>query len=109
MATVKFISYVEQNEDGSWYIKLEDTFDKKVVVCKDLNEYKEQIEDMGSEYGNDIEVQWVRSKDLSPANIQELQEQMAKLQKEYEDEIKQLENDEAGFNQNNQGGFSSNE
>jgi hypothetical protein len=106
MATVKFISYVESDKIGGWYIKLVDTFDNVEVICKDLDEYKQKIEDMGAEYGNDIEVQWVRSKDLTPANIQELQETMAKLQKEYEDEIKQLESDEVDFNNS---GFNPNE
>jgi len=103
MAAVKFISHVEQDGIGGWYIKLTDTFDNTEVVCKDLEEYKQKIEDMGAEYGNDIEVQWTRSKDLSPANIQDLQEKMASLQKEYEDEIKELDSqnsDESGFNPN---------
>ena len=103
MAAVKFISSVEQDGLGSWYINLTDTFDDVTVVCKDLDEYKQKIEDMGAEYGNDIEVQWERSKDLSPANIQDLQEKMAKLQEEYKDEIDELNNtnkDESGFNSN---------
>ena len=103
MAAVKFISSVEQDGLGSWYIKLTDTFDDVSVICKDLDEYKVKIEDMGAEYGNDIEVVWERSKDLSPANIQDLQEKMAKLQEEYKNEIDELNNkdkDESGFNPN---------
>ena len=106
MAAVKFISYVEQDGLGNWYIKLTDTFDNTEVICKDLQEYKEKLEDMGAEYGNDIEVQWIRSRELSPANIQDLQEKMTILQKEYEDEIKQLENNEVEFNNS---GFNPNE
>jgi len=100
MAAVKFISHVEQDGIGNWYIKLTDTFDETTVICKDLDEYKQKIEDMGAEYGNDIEVQWTRSKDLSPANIQDLQEKMAKLQEEYQNEIDELNNNEGGFNPN---------
>ena len=106
MAAVKFISYVEQDGLGNWYIKLTDTFDNAEVICKNLDEYKIRLEDMAAEYGNDIEVQWIRSKDLNPANIQDLQDKMAQLQKEYEDEIKQLENNEVEFNNS---GFNPNE
>ena len=100
---VKFISYVESDKIGGWYIKLVDTLENNEVVCKDLDEYKTKIEDMGGEYGNDIEVQWVRSKYLTPTNITELQEAMAKLQGEYQseiDELNQRNNDNGGFNPN---------
>ena len=100
MAAVKFISYVEQDGIGNWFIKLKDTFDNTQVICKDLDEYKIKLEDMAAEYGNDIEVQWVRSRNLSPANIQDLQEKMDKLQEEYQQEIDQLKNDEVDFNSN---------
>ena len=100
---VKFISYVESDKIGGWYIKLVDTLENNEVICKDLDEYKTKIEDMGSEYGNDIEVQWIRSKYLTPTNITELQEAMAKLQEEYQseiDELNQQNNDNGGFNPN---------
>jgi len=103
MASVKFMSYVESDKIGGWYIKLVDTFDNTEVICKDLTEYKEKIEDMGAEYGNDIEVEWVKARDLTPANIQELQEAMAKLQEEYQKEIDELnnqQNENSGFNPN---------
>jgi RNA binding exosome subunit len=100
---VKFISYVESDKIGGWYIKLVDTLENNEVICKDLDEYKTKIEDMGGEYGNDIEVQWIRSKYLTPTNITELQEAMAKLQEEYQseiDELNQQNNDNGGFNPN---------
>ena len=107
MSAVKFISHVEQNNNGGWQIKLTDTFDDTSVVCKDLEQYKEKLEDMGSEYGNDIEVQWTRAKDLSPLHIEELQEKMAKLQEEYQKDIDEMNNkkeeqtnDMGGFNPN---------
>ena len=53
---VKFISHVEQADDGKWFIKLTDTLEEVDVICKDLDEYATKIEQMGSEYGNDIEV-----------------------------------------------------
>jgi hypothetical protein len=104
MAT-KFISHVQEDGVGGWYIKLTDTFDNKEVICKDLDEYKVKIEEMGDDYGHDIEVVWTRSPKLTPANIQEIQEGMAEFQKEYQSEINELTNQTT---QNN-GGISSND
>ena len=103
MAAVKFVSYVEQGENGDWYINLTDTYDKRAVRCNTMDEYKKNIEDMGSEYGNDIEVQWIKSKHLTPKNIEDLLDKMAKMQEEYQEEITKMydENkDESGFNPN---------
>lgn len=87
---VKFISHVEENGLGDWFISLTDTLEDLTVICNDLNEYKEQIEELGEKYGNDIEVVWTKSKTLSPKNISDLNEKMALLQKEYEQEINQI-------------------
>ena len=103
MAAVKFISHVKQGDD-SWFIELTDTFDDRKVICNNMDEYKKAIEDMGSEYGNDIEVEWIRAKDLTPASIEDILEKMAKLQEEYEKEINEMYNDE-----HEQGGFNPNE
>ena len=104
MAAVKFISYVEPDQIGGWYIKLKDTFDDVEVICKDMDEYKKNLEDMGAEYGNDIEVEWKRSPKLTPASIEDLLEKMAKMQEEYEKEINEMYNDQnedqTGFNPN---------
>lgn len=99
---VKFISHVEENENGKWFIQLTDTLGEETVICNDLDEYKKNIEDMGEKYANDIEVVWTKSKTLSPASYQDLNEKMALLQKEYEEEINKIkgENDETGFNPN---------
>ena len=104
---VKFISHVEQDATGGWYIKLTDTLEEKEVICKDLEEYEEQIEEQGGEYGGDIEVVWTRSNTLSPANYQDLSEKMAELNKKYKDEIDKINgqqdeqmNNESGFNPN---------
>lgn len=100
---VKFISFVEEDSLGNWFIKLSDTLEEKTVLCKDLEEYKENIEQMGAIYGNDIEVVWEKSKLLSPKNYQDLHKKMAKLQEEYQSEISQINSqDESsdGFNPN---------
>jgi len=100
---VKFISHVETDKVGGWFIELTDTLEEKTVVCKDLDEYKEQIEKLGGEYGGDIEVVWTRSQLLTPQNYQELEEKMAKLQEEYQEEIDKINgvnNENNGFNPN---------
>ena len=104
--SVEFISYVDEDSSGKWFIKLTDTLADKTVVCKNMDEYKTSIEELGSEYGNDITVKWSRSKTLSPKSYEELNQEMMKLQKEYEDEINQINNqnhdsqENTGFNPN---------
>jgi hypothetical protein len=104
---VKFISHVDQNGAGEWFIKLTDTLEESSVVCNNMEEYKIKIEELGGEYGGDIEVEWTRSQLLSPANYQDIQEKMAKMQEEYQEEIDKINgvnqeaNDNAsGFNPN---------
>jgi len=104
---VKFTAYVDQKEDGGWNIKLTDTYDNVDVMCENLKEFQTNLEDMGSEYGNEIEVVWEKSAKLTPANYNELEVQMSKLQEEYKEEIDKINNDkedttkaEDGFNPN---------
>ncbi len=97
---VKFISYVDQDKLGNWFIKLTDTLEEKDVICKDLEEYQKQIEELGGEYGGEIEVVWTRSQLLTPANYQDLNEKMAILQEEYQEEIDKM--NETNNTQNNE-------
>jgi hypothetical protein len=99
---VKFISYVDQNEQGDWYIKLTDTLGEESVICNDLDEYEKQIQKMGEDYGNDIEVAWSKSDTLSPANYQDINEKMAIMQQKYQSEIDDINqnDDNSGFNPN---------
>ncbi len=87
---VKFVSYVDENSRGEWYIQLTDTLSDETVICNNLDEYKVNIERLGGQYANDIEVEWTKSKTLSPKSYQDLNEQMAVLQKEYEQEIEEM-------------------
>ena len=87
---VKFISYVDEDKSGDWFIELTDTLEETTVICKDLEEYKVNLEDLARKYANDIEVAWTKSKTLSPKNYQDLNDKMAELQKEYKDEIDKI-------------------
>ena len=100
---VKFISYVDEDTLGNWFIELSDTLEETKVICKNLDEYKENIEELGGKYAGDIEVVWTKSKTLSPKNYEDLNNKMAELQKEYQEEIDQISQtnqDESGFNPN---------
>ena len=105
---VKFISHVDQNAVGEWFIKLTDTLEEQEVICNNLEEYSEKIEEMGGEYGGEIEVVWTRSNLLSPSNYQDLQEKMAKMQEKYQDEIDKI-NGKNQENQDNESGFNPND
>lgn len=89
---VEFISFVDEDSLGDWFIELTDTLSDKTAVCKNMDEYKEKIEEFGAAYANDITVKWTRSKTLSPKSYDELNSQMQKLQKEYEAEINEVKN-----------------
>jgi len=103
---VKFISHVDENKNGEWFIKLTDTLEESSVICNNLDEYKEKIEELGGEYGNEIEVVWTKSRTLSPHNYQDLNNKMEKLQKEYEAEIEQI--NQQSQSMDNNGGFNPN-
>ena len=107
MSAIKIISYVSNSDNGLWNIKLTDTFEDKSVMCNDITEYQEKLQDMASDYGNDIEVIWERAKDLSPKNIELIQNEMLKLQEEYKDEIKNI-NEQNEVDTNIQSGFNPN-
>ncbi len=104
---VKFISHVDQNGVGEWFIKLTDTLEETSVVCNNIDEYANKIEELGGMYGGDIEVVWTRSNLLTPANYQDLQEKMALMQEKYQEEIDKIngvnqeeESNMSGFNPN---------
>jgi len=99
---VKFISHVDQDGLGNWFIKLTDTLEESDVICKDLDDYSVKIEELGGEYGGDIEVVWTKSDFLSPVNYQDVSEKMALMQEKYQEEIDKINNkeEESGFNPN---------
>ena len=104
---VKFISHVDQNGIGEWFIKLTDTLEESSVICNNLEEYEKQIEEQGAEYGGEIEVVWTRSNLLSPSNYQDLEEKMAIMQEKYQEDIDKINSNNdntnselSGFNPN---------
>jgi hypothetical protein len=91
--SVKFTAVQKQQNDKSWYIELTDTMENKTIKCENLEQFSQQIELLGAEYGNDIEVVWSCDNDVSPLCMQELRVAMMTYQDKYQDEIdKEFEN-----------------
>ena len=83
---VKFVATIKENGLGGWYIELLDTFDGRKAVCKDMKLFEDAIEQMGDEYGGDIEVEWKKDDNVTYEHFQEVREEMARYQKQYNEE-----------------------
>ncbi len=82
---VIFESVIKSNPVGRWYIELKDTSEEdRVEFCLDLDEYAQKIEDMGAEYGGDIEVHWSADENVTQQQLNEVRMEMAKFQEEIE-------------------------
>jgi DNA-directed RNA polymerase specialized sigma54-like protein len=89
---VIFEATVKNNESGGWTIELKDTVMQRVVICQDLNEFESKIQEMGEEYGGQIdEVKWISDKSLSPQNMQEVRVSMIEFHEKYKDELDKKE------------------
>jgi len=83
---VKFISTIKEDGLGNWCIELLDTTDNKKVICKNISLFEDAIEQMGDEYGGDIEVEWKKDDNVTPSHFEEVKIEMAKYQKKYNEE-----------------------
>lgn len=76
--------------DGSredWYIELRDTLSGEAEICKDLVEYAKKIEELGANYGGNIdEVRWSKAENVGPHIMDIVRFEMSKLQREIEEE-----------------------
>ena len=78
-------STIKTNALGRWYIELNDTTEEDhMLICLDVNEYAAKIEEIGQEYGNDIEIAWSSADDVSPEQINEVRMQMNAYEAERE-------------------------
>jgi len=84
---VVFESHVKLTEDRTdWCIEITDTVDKRVVMCANLEEYQEQIKDLGDDYGGNIdEVRWSKDEDVPFHFMDEIRQGMANIKAEIED------------------------
>lgn len=84
-----FTSVVKVNEEGNWYIEITDTVDSRKETCVSIDEYAVKIEELGADYGGDIEVKWSADENVSPLHMDEVRFQMAKYQEKYADQEEQ--------------------
>ena len=83
--SVIFESTIKLNKEGNgWMIELKDAVDGTSVNCNNLEEYEKSIEEMGKDYGGQIdEVKWSVDENVPPYFINEVKLQMAKYQEEH--------------------------
>ena len=73
------------NED--WFIELRDTVDDRVEICADLKEYSKKVEELGADYGGNIdEVKWMKDDNVPLVVMDNIRFEMSKLQAEIEEE-----------------------
>jgi len=102
--SAKFTANIEEDtNDGKWLIRLTDTMDDRVAICKSLEEFKTRIEELGDDYGGDVEVVWSKNQDVTDIHFKEIHTGMAEYkEKEVEDKTENLEvyEEKSGFNPN---------
>ena len=86
---VIFESRVKLTEDRTaWCIELKDTVDDRVVMCANLQEYQDKMQELGDDYGGNIdEVKWSKDDDVPFHFMDEIRQGMANIQAEIEEKI----------------------
>lgn len=80
-----FTSVIKIDDNNRWFIELSDTSDGRVEICKNMQEYKEKFEKLGEDYGGNVdEVRWSQDANVPAYHIDEIRQEMAKLQVEVE-------------------------
>lgn len=78
-------SIIKTNPLGRWYIELSDTMkEESMEICLDINEYAQKVEMMGEEYGGEVEVAWSTEDNVTPAQINEVRQQIMAYEAEIE-------------------------
>jgi hypothetical protein len=88
-------SIIKSDPIGRWYIELIDTTvedEEKSEICLDINEYAQKIEDMGQEYGGDIQVVWKAEENVTKEQINEVRMQINAYEAQREAELAQENN-----------------
>jgi len=79
-------STIKTSPLGRWYIELIDTMkdDEEAIVCLDVYEYADKLEEMGKEYDGAVEVIWSSDDNVTPEQINEVRMQMNAYEAEEE-------------------------
>jgi len=83
-------SVIKSNALGRWYIELSDTMkednDENRIICLDINEYAQKVEEMGKEYNGEVEVAWSSDEGVSVTQIHEVRQQIMAYEAQIEAE-----------------------
>ena len=78
------------NGPHDWFIELTDTVDSRVEICNNLEEFAENIEKLGADYGGQIDkVNWFQDETITAEQYSEINAGMRK----YEEELNNDSND----------------
>ncbi len=79
-------STIKTSPLGRWYIELSDTMkdDAEPVICMDVYEYADKLEEMGKEYDGVVEAIWASDDNVTPEQINEVRMQMNAYEAEQE-------------------------
>ena len=79
-------STIKTSPLGRWYIELSDTMkdDAEPVICMDVYEYADKLEEMGKEYDGVVETLWSSEDNVTPEQINEVRMQMNAYEAEQE-------------------------
>ena len=79
-------STIKTSPLGRWYIELIDTMkdDAEAVICMDVYEYADKLEEMGKEYDGVVETIWSSDDNVTPEQINEVRMQMNAYEAEQE-------------------------
>ena len=77
-STIKMLD----GSDEEWYIELKDMVDSRVINCKNLEEYEQKIEELGQDYGGNIDaVNWYKDANVAEYVMDDVRLQMSKFEK----------------------------
>ena len=78
-------STIKTNPVGRWYIELVDTTEEgHMEICLDIKEYANKIEEIGADYGGEIEVAWQADDGVTQVQIHEVRMEMNAYEEERE-------------------------
>ncbi len=83
---VIFESTIKSNPVGRWYIELRDTEEDVTEFCLDMDEFAQKIEDMGAEYGGDIEVHWKADENVTQQQMNEVRMEIARWEQKLQED-----------------------
>jgi hypothetical protein len=84
---VIFTSTIKMDDNNKWYIELKDMVDQRVEVCLDMEEYANKVQELGDDYGGNIDaVNWYKDDNVPERVMDEIRQKMADQKASIEDE-----------------------